>query len=1094
MRHVIGQATGRAGRLLHRLSRLVLVLVLIVLMAGVGLAWRLGQGPLTFPWLTALLIDEVNEQIAPMRLSVAEASLVWEGFTGGVDRPLDIRARNVALHDGSGQRIALVPQIELSLSLRALATGDIAARGLSIEGTRLRLERRQDGTLNMRYDDETSADIVASSDRSGPDLAWLYAALAEPPGTDNGPRATLISQLRRLRLHDSIVTVNDHRLGLEWRATRVDIDLTRAAAGGLTGTANLGVEIAGQTLSMAAHLALPAAAKLPPGASPMLSVEATMPTIVPADFATIAPPFAPLAAVHAPVALTATAKLAADLWPHEGKLRALLSAGTLHIGRGRLPILSASAQLVGTPEAVVLTIDRLALPAATSTMPTIVTGEARLHRDGDMLGGTVGLHLDRVAFADLAALWPDGVGGPGAKPWITQNITAGMAHDLRVDLGLQATSNLTDAALATMSGSVEGRGMTVHWLRPVPPAEGVNARVTFVSPDQIDIALLSGHQAGLVLSSGAVVLTGLTRYDQYVNITVDMAGPVAEMIAVLNHPRVNLLSRRPIEMKDPSGQVAGRLAVLALPLENDLTFDDVRLSAHGKATALNLGGVAAGRDLTDGTLTFDATNDNLKLVGTATLAGVPSQLQVDMDFTPGPLNQVIQKIGVSGSATAAQLAGFGLATEELKVEGEAALKLDYTSRRNNRAELQLRADLARLGLAAAKLNWSKPAGRPATAEAQVTFERDRPTAVDRIRVDGDGISFNAALEMAGGSPRRLRITRGTLAPSTDVQGEITWPQGTSPWNLQLSGTSLDVSGFLAERGRVTDVPPEPSRGPAWQANLRLSRVIVAPQRHIDALVVRIDNDGLISRTAQVTGRAGNGPFELSIGPQSSPGVTRHLTASAQDAGALMQALDLRDDMLGGVLSLRATYNDNAAGHPLTGTVDVSNFSVRDAPALAKLIQALSVYGVFAALSGRDMHFERLILPFRYTRDIIEVNEARAYNPSIGMTAQGKVDLGRRQIDIQGTVVPAYALNSLLGRIPLLGRLVSPETGGGLLAMTYGVRGPLDDPSVRVNPLSAVAPGFLRGIFGVFDGASGGGADSPGGPPKPNYAVPGGGQQ
>jgi hypothetical protein len=455
---------------------------------------------------------------------------------------------------------------------------------------------------------------------------------------------------------------------------------------------------------------------------------------------------------------------------------------------------------------------------------------------------------------------------------------------------------------------------------------------------------------------------------------------------------------------------------------------------------------------------------------------------------------VIQKIGVSGAATAAQLAGLGLALEELQADGEAALKADYTSRRNNRAELQLRADLGRMGLTAAKLNWSKPAGRAATAEAQVTFERDRPTAVERIRVDGDGISFQAALEMAGGSPRRLRIARANLAPSTDVQGDITWPQGGTPWVLQLSGTSLDISGFLADRGRVTDVPPEPSRGPAWQANLRLNRVVVAPQRHIDAIVVQIDNDGLISRSAQVTGRAGNAPFELSIGPRSGPGITRHLTASAQDAGALMRALDLRDDMLGGVLAVQATYNDNAAGHPLTGTVDVTNFSVRDAPALAKLIQALSVYGVFAALSGRDMHFERLILPFRYVRDIIEVNEARAYNPSIGLTAQGKVDLGRRQIDVQGTVVPAYALNSLLGRVPLLGRLVSPETGGGLIAMTYGVRGPLDDPSVRVNPLSAVAPGFLRGIFGAFDGAAGGGADSPGGPAKPNYAEPGGGQQ
>jgi hypothetical protein len=48
-------------------------------------------------------------------------------------------------------------------------------------------------------------------------------------------------------------------------------------------------------------------------------------------------------------------------------------------------------------------------------------------------------------------------------------------------------------------------------------------------------------------------------------------------------------------------------------------------------------------------------------------------------------------------------------------------------------------------------------------------------------------------------------------------------------------------------------------------------------------------------------------------------------------------------------------------------------------------------------------------------------------------------------------------------------------------MNYGVKGPFDDPSVWVNPLSAVTPGFLRGLFGVFDGPSnggGGGAAAP----------------
>jgi hypothetical protein len=80
------------------------------------------------------------------------------------------------------------------------------------------------------------------------------------------------------------------------------------------------------------------------------------------------------------------------------------------------------------------------------------------------------------------------------------------------------------------------------------------------------------------------------------------------------------------------------------------------------------------------------------------------------------------------------------------------------------------------------------------------------------------------------------------------------------------------------------------------------------------------------------------------------------------------------------------------------------------------------------------------------------------------------------VEVEGTLVPAYFFNQLLGNIPLLGRLFSPERGGGVFAATYRVQGPLSDPTVTVNPLAALTPGFLRGIFG--DGGGGGGAAAP----------------
>ena len=66
-------------------------------------------------------------------------------------------------------------------------------------------------------------------------------------------------------------------------------------------------------------------------------------------------------------------------------------------------------------------------------------------------------------------------------------------------------------------------------------------------------------------------------------------------------------------------------------------------------------------------------------------------------------------------------------------------------------------------------------------------------------------------------------------------------------------------------------------------------------------------------------------------------------------------------------------------------------------------------------------------------------------------------------------MPAYTINSLLGKIPVVGTLFSGEKGGGIFAVSYKVSGPIEKPVMSVNPLSALAPGFLRNLL---DGSKG----------------------
>jgi hypothetical protein len=57
-------------------------------------------------------------------------------------------------------------------------------------------------------------------------------------------------------------------------------------------------------------------------------------------------------------------------------------------------------------------------------------------------------------------------------------------------------------------------------------------------------------------------------------------------------------------------------------------------------------------------------------------------------------------------------------------------------------------------------------------------------------------------------------------------------------------------------------------------------------------------------------------------------------------------------------------------------------------------------------------------------------------------------------------------------LPLIGDVFTGgEEGGGLFAATYAMTGPIEDPTIAVNPFSILAPSFLREIFSFFEGGS-----------------------
>jgi len=201
-------------------------------------------------------------------------------------------------------------------------------------------------------------------------------------------------------------------------------------------------------------------------------------------------------------------------------------------------------------------------------------------------------------------------------------------------------------------------------------------------------------------------------------------------------------------------------------------------------------------------------------------------------------------------------------------------------------------------------------------------------------------------------------------------------------------------------------------------------------------------------TATVQGGA---PITITLAP--APHGTG-IRVQSNNAGGVLRGAGIFEKSNGGTMDLILTPRGPAGDYD--GTLMIRNTRVKGAPALAELLSAISVVGILEMLDGKGLMFGTVTGKFRLTPNALQVTSGSAVGPSLGISMAGVMDFNTNQLKMQGVISPIYILNGV-------GALVS-RRGEGLFGFNYSLTGSADDPKVGVNPLSILAPGFLRGIF------------------------------
>ncbi len=1018
------------------------ILVVGLTIVAAVLVLRVSYGPLPLDLLTPAIEDALSPGDGSYRVRVRGAELA----VADAGANLVIRTRDLRIDSRDGVARATVPELSIGLDLDALLHGVIAPTRIIVRAPQLHVERNVQGQFLLGIGEEDGSEHSFAHE--------LIAELLAPPD-----RRRASGYLEEISLRDAKLTVDDRLLGSSWSASRAAITLFRNKRG-IFGDLALTFDIEDRTAEIDGEFRYVAL-------DHQLTMNLSLADWEIAKLQHMMPALGPLGGLRVPIGGTVEFALDTENGDLQGARVDLNSgAGTLvdpSLSAGAVPVESASLSASYDPAAATLTLHKLALDldGPSASVSGTVGGLAPdwlwrgIASEDAVLTVAIDAEVSAMPANDLARFWPTPLAS-NARAWVTTNIRDGVIDEARLTSKLRASRDSLDVtALDTFGGSLRMRGLTVDYKRPLPPVLKVDGSATFDSA-HMELFPTSGALKGQRITGGKIIITDLDKADQYIDIKLDVSGPLRDALEVIDAKPLRYAHEVGIDPAAVDGSADGRLAFKFM-LDHRTTMDDVELAVQAQLSGAAIRQVAFQQDLDQGNLRLRLDRGQMQVDGDGRLGGVPATISWQQYFRSR--DGVRSRYSARGELDDEARRRFGIDLPGNVITGPVITDVTLTGFANKRSEAVVRLDLTKAVLRVPDLNWSKSAGVPATGKLALDLAGGHLSAIRDASIAGSGIDLrlSALFGSADYDLQHVELKQVTLGEN-ELRGTVA-RRAEGGWRANLSGSSLDATALL---DNLTKPGPTRHDEPPLIIDGKFARVLFGTEREARDVVVQLYSDGAHWQSIRLDlAPFGSGALRLRFG---ETGGTRPFDFSTTDLGATLRLLDISGHVTGGRLSASGRAEDLAAGRVFSGKLDGADYKVVGAPVMAKLLSVASFTSIASLLSGEGIPFARLTGEFTAQDGKITVKQGRAYGGALGITASGTVDLGRSTLDLDGTLVPAYMLNNILGNIPLIGNLLIGGEGQGLFAAGFRASGPLDDPTISVNPLSVLAPGALRNLF------------------------------
>lgn len=1109
-------ARADARRWLRGLAAAFGGLVLLLGAAGGGLFLALSRGPIDAPFVGRAVEAELERSLGKGWDVTHAAARIERGEHGPAIVIDDLGIRN-----RKGELVAAAPKAQVTIDVWPLFLAQVKPRRLELSETALRLERLEDGSLAFAAGDEaplaTSGPRPAAADAAGPrplsetiaEAARLLHDLAADP---DAPGASL----ERLAVTRGRLSVIDRVNGRTTEFRGVDLAFERAGPRGAT----LYLSAQGPSGRWTAL------ARAVGAAAGKRRVEAEIRDLSLDEVALLAGFRERPVDFDTPISLRADVALGADGAMKAAGGRFALGAGFFRIddpdhepflvdevvggfrwdpatgdilveptqlsaGETRLSIggrivppprpgedwtvelASADNVLAGErPQEKTLTLGRLALRARYGAHDARLSidklqlsgGDADVAISGEVLGGDAGpalrlsLEASRMAARSFLRLWPSLIAAE-TRAWFLRALKSGALAKgaLKLDIGAEDFRRLKaqqppSAGAVELSFAIEDA--TLDYLDGAPPLTAVagEGRVDGVS------ALFEARRAEVQLAARRLTIPearfavpDFAIKPTPARLDLRLRGPLDGALELLGKPAFREHADVPAQARNAKGEIDAKIEV-SLRLGSSKP-GDVQTRLTATATGVTLEQVLGDQKFENATLAVTADAGGLTARGEGRLLGAPAQIEMKKPAGKAGEAQIVATLD-DAQRNRHGFAAAGL-TGPVTARFSAPLGGEGKGGRPKRAQVDI--DFTRAGFADLAGVLSKPAGKPAKASFTL-IDGDNALTLDNLAFDGAGVMARGDVRLTGdGKFVSAKLSNVKLSPGDDLRVEAT--KSGETLKLVARGQAVDARPFL--KGLAGGGGKD--KGADFDLDLKATLLTGHNKQAIANAEVKLARAGGRLKALHVAGRFGRDPVEATLGADG-----RSVALESADAGAALAFLDLYKRMEGGRLTGGARFESDHVEAAIT----VKDFILRDEPAMRRLVdQTAAQRGESASgkVDPRNVPFSRLHVRLARAGDRLTIHEGVLSGASIGMTTEGTIDLRSERLQLTGAFVPAYGINNFFAKIPLFGPILGGGSNEGLFAVNYRLTGTIAAPSVSVNPLSALAPGFLRHVFGAVGG-------------------------